>query len=82
MKTLKFKTSPFSGGMATPQNPLAPIGLHNGVCTYEVTDIPENVSFVQVSRMFNATAIIPMSCYSVPFSACGIGHIYRGEPQP
>jgi len=77
---LKFKTTEASGGHATLQNPAAPLGLHNGQCTYEVTGIPAGTPVHEVMRLFNDTTIMPLSCHSIPFSECGTGRIYWQPP--
>ena len=77
MKTLKFKTSENSGGLATLQNPAAPVGASaSGSITYAVTGIPEHVTTAAVVKLFNETATV--SGHTFEFAQLGAGLIARG----
>jgi len=72
-KTLKFKTTLSSEGVATPQNPDAPTGIHGNSITYEVTNIPSSVPLAEVARLFNATTLL--KGYSCDFAQLAPGAI-------
>ena len=77
MKTLKLKTSENSAGLATLQNPAAPVGASaSGSITYAVTGIPEHVTTAAVVKLFNETATV--SGHTFEFAQLGAGLIARG----
>ena len=78
MKTLKLKTSENSGGIATLQNPAAPVGPSpSGSITYEITGIPDHVAIAAVAKLFNQTATV--SGHTFEFEQLGAGFIARGK---
>ena len=78
MKTLKLKTSENSAGLATLQNPAAPVGPSpSGSITYAVTGIPEHVTPAAVVKLFNDTATV--SGHTFEFAQLGAGFIARGK---
>lgn len=76
-RTLKFKTTEASCGLATLQHPNAPLGHHGQSITYEVVDIPGSVSDREVARLFNASCPVTINL-TFAFSELGVGHLVRG----
>jgi hypothetical protein len=77
LKTVKLKTTPHSEGLATLQNPQAKVGASGDCITYEVIDVPSDVSHHEVIRRFNAACQV--SGYSFEFSTLVPGAILFGK---
>ena len=57
MRTIKVKHTPTSQGVMTMQNPVAETGCRDGVYTYELFGIPDDVSDSMAIRLLNTCAI-------------------------
>lgn len=76
MKTLKIKHSEASKGRLSLQNSNAKLGLHNGVITLEITDIPDVISSDKVLSIAHETTFWAKRD-SFKFSELGPGKIIR-----
>ena len=78
MKTLKFKTVASNTVRCSLQHPSAAIGMSEDgrVCTYEITDIPNETPASEVLRLLDGSITWGPRC-SFKFSELGVGCIIR-----
>lgn len=80
MKSFKLKQVCRGGEVvvASPQHHMAKVGSRDGVITYEITDIPDDVPISEVVRRFNGTSTLCAELsgrYTYRFDELGIGNI-------
>lgn len=79
-RTLKFKfTIGAERALLLLRNTKVKIGEKDGVRIYAMTGVPPSVTDIKAGRLFNGTEILPFTCYSVPFAACGHGKTYNAN---
>jgi len=76
MKSIRLKHTEKSMGKLSIQHPDAPLGLHKGVCTIEITGIPDDADIADVLSVADQTAILAKR-HSFEYSEIGRGKIIR-----
>lgn len=77
MRSVKLKHTEASFGRLSLQDPRAEPGMHGGVFTLEITEVPESVPDSRVLHLAGNTLFVPSSRYSYPFSQIGVGKIIK-----
>lgn len=75
MKTIKIKTT--ISGLASPQHPLAEVGMGRNCATYAVTEVPDETQLTEVIRLFSGSAIIRAPEQHIKMSELGVGKIIK-----
>ena len=76
MKCIKLKHSERSGGVLSLQNPACDPGTKNGVTTFAIIAVPDEVSAAEVCRMANVTVFLSDKCIHL-YRQLGYGKIVR-----
>jgi len=77
MKRIRLKHTEKSMGKLSIQHPDAPLGFHKGVCTIEITDIPDDIDISEVISVADQTTTFLAKRHSFKFSEIGRGKIIR-----